>query len=307
LRGSAALVLRVRHEPAAADMQIGPVGGLPSGPAAHRDPDFLKPGRWCSIVPMEGSGLDNWPAFAAANGMDQRLALMHEAILPLGFSSLVYDYTAVACTPERTLIRPNIMRTVNLPGSFETLWMEENYFAIDLVQQVCQTTSRPFVWSHFDGQNRIRGRSWAPEQQPVVRYLRDTRLTCGVTVPIRLPGGGLATVTGIRIDAEPSFPGDARHNIAAFTLLALELNEALYADFDDDIRTCQHVRLTRREIECLSLSAQGLTAEAIAERIGRSLPTVTLHLNSAARKLGARNRAQAIALASHYRLLRTLN
>lgn len=239
--------------------------------------------------------------------MDQRLALMQKAVEPLGFSSLVYDYTPVFSTPDRQPLPPNIMKTVNLPESFETLWMEENYFAIDLVQQVCQTTSRPFVWSHFEGQERILGRSWSTEQQPVVRYLRDSRLTCGLTVPIHSAHGALSTVTGICIDPEPSFARDARHNIAAFTLLALELNDALDADLDEEMRGCRHLRLTPREIECISLSAQGLTTEQIADRIRRSLPTVTFHLNSAARKLGARNRTQTVALAGHYRLLKTLN
>lgn len=256
---------------------------------------------------MDDRGPKSWPSFEAARTFQQRLALMHEAAGPLGFSSLVYDYTPVSCTPDQQLIRPNVMRTVNLPDSFETLWMEENYFAIDLVQQVCQTTSRPFVWSHFDGHNHILGRGWSKEQQPVVRYLRDTRLTCGLTVPIRGADGSLTTITGIRIDAEPSFASDARHNIAAFTLMALELHEALDMDLDEELRCSRHVRLSPREIECISLSAQGLTAEQIARRIRRSLPTVTLHLNSAARKLGARNRAQAVALASHYRLLKTIN
>ena len=36
----------------------------------------------------------------------------------------------------------------------------------------------------------------------------------------------------------------------------------------------------------------------IADRIRRSLPTVTFHLNSAARKLGARNRVHAVTLAT---------
>jgi LuxR family transcriptional regulator len=245
--------------------------------------------------------------FTAEETMQQRLSLMQEAAVPLGFSSLVYDYTPVSCTPDHQLIRPNIMKTVNLPESFETLWMEEDYFAIDLVQQVSQMTSRPFVWSHFEGQNHIFGRDWGPEQQPVVRYMRDSRLTCGLTVPIHSPRGGLSTVTGICIDPEPSFVWDARHNIAAFTLLALELNEALYADFDEEIQNCRLMRLTARETECISLSAQGMTAEQIARHIRRSLPTVNFHLNRVARKLGARNRAHAVALAGHYRLLKSLN
>lgn len=264
-------------------------------------------GRIGQYPPFMDNGLDGRPGYAAAKTPDQRLASMLQAVKPLGFSSLVYDYSPVSCTPDGSLIRPNLMKTVNLPESFRTLWMEENYFAIDLVQQVCLTTVRPFVWSHLDGQNRILDRTWGPEQQPVVHYLRDTRLTCGVTVPIRLRGGDLATVTGIRIDPEPSFLKDAQHSIATFTLLALELHEALHADFDEDTRLCRHVPLTPRERQCLSLSAQGLTAEAIARRINRSLPTVVLHLTSAARKLGARNRAQAVALAFHYHLLQPLH
>lgn len=246
-------------------------------------------------------------AFAAAQDMDQRLTLMQKAAEPLGFSALVYDYTPVFCTPDRQPLRPNVMKTINLPGSFEKLWMHENYFAMDLVQQVCQTTARPFVWSHLGGDDRILGRSWLPEQQPVVRYLRDSRLTCGLTVPIHSPNGALSTVTGIRIDPEASFANDARHNIAAFTLLALELIDALQADLDDEMRGCNYMRLSPREIECISLSAQGCTAEQIAARIGRSLATVTFHLNNAARKLGARNRTQAVALACHYQLVKTLN
>ena len=65
----------------------------------------------------------------------------------------------------------------------------------------------------------------------------------------------------------------------------------------------RHVRLSPRERECLKLCAQGLTAKQIAYRLDRSPATVMLHLKSATRKLGARNRVQAVARAAHYRLL----
>jgi LuxR family transcriptional regulator len=63
------------------------------------------------------------------------------------------------------------------------------------------------------------------------------------------------------------------------------------------------VKLTAREIECLRLTAQGLTAKQIAHKLGRAVGTVNLHLNLAIKKLGAKNRVQAIARAAHYRLL----
>ena len=50
-------------------------------------------------------------------------------------------------------------------------------------------------------------------------------------------------------------------------------------------------------------SARGYTTEEIAEQIYRSVPTAALHLKNAAQKLGARNRAQAVARAAHYHLL----
>jgi LuxR family transcriptional regulator len=46
-----------------------------------------------------------------------------------------------------------------------------------------------------------------------------------------------------------------------------------------------------------------MTAKQIAYKLDRSPATVMLHLKSATRKLGARNRVQAVARAAHYRLL----
>ena len=63
------------------------------------------------------------------------------------------------------------------------------------------------------------------------------------------------------------------------------------------------VRLTRREVECLKLSAQGYSAKQIAARLGRSIGTATLHLQNATRKLGARNRTHAVSLAVQNQLI----
>ena len=251
-----------------------------------------------------GENVSSNAIFQGAKSLEQRLALMHKAVDPLGFSSLVYDYTPIARTPDCQLIPPSVLKTVNLPESFELLWMEEDYFSIDLVQQICHTTSRPFTWSHLEGKSNIRGQIWGPEQQPVVRYMRDNSLRFGLTVPIHSPDGALSTVTGICIDPEHTFARNIRHNVAAFTLLALEMSESILEGLNRDEHGCRQIQLSAREIECLSLSAQGMTAKQIADHIKRALPTANFHLKNAINKLGARNRAQAVALAAHYRLLK---
>jgi LuxR family transcriptional regulator len=57
------------------------------------------------------------------------------------------------------------------------------------------------------------------------------------------------------------------------------------------------VFLTRREIEALSLLAQGMTALKIAEFLGVAKRTVDAHSQSAVLKLGVANATQAVAVA----------
>lgn len=54
--------------------------------------------------------------------------------------------------------------------------------------------------------------------------------------------------------------------------------------------------LTSREIEVLRLAAQGLTNSAIAERLHLKTETVKTHLSRAFERLGARDRANAVAI-----------
>ena len=55
--------------------------------------------------------------------------------------------------------------------------------------------------------------------------------------------------------------------------------------------------LSPREREVMLLMAEGLTAEAVGERLGVSVETVRTHVRNAIRKLGARNRVHAIVIA----------
>jgi DNA-binding CsgD family transcriptional regulator len=55
--------------------------------------------------------------------------------------------------------------------------------------------------------------------------------------------------------------------------------------------------LTSREVQCLEGLARGLSNNEIAKHLQISGPTVALHLSNARKKLSAKTREQAIALA----------
>jgi ATP/maltotriose-dependent transcriptional regulator MalT len=61
--------------------------------------------------------------------------------------------------------------------------------------------------------------------------------------------------------------------------------------------------LTRRELEVLSLMAEGLSNPAMAERLIVSVGTVKAHTNKIYMKLGVKNRVQAIAQARKLHML----
>jgi DNA-binding CsgD family transcriptional regulator len=55
--------------------------------------------------------------------------------------------------------------------------------------------------------------------------------------------------------------------------------------------------VSRREIECLLCLAAGMRSDEIAQRLSISTDTVEFHFRNVRRKLGARTREQALAVA----------
>jgi len=65
--------------------------------------------------------------------------------------------------------------------------------------------------------------------------------------------------------------------------------------------------LTKRELQCLEGLALGLSNSDIAKRLEIALPTVALHLSNARRKLEAKTREQAIAIAVSRKIINVEN
>ncbi len=65
----------------------------------------------------------------------------------------------------------------------------------------------------------------------------------------------------------------------------------------------ENIHITRREVQILSLMANGIRNEKIAKRLGIKLQTVRNHLQNIAKKLRAENQAHAVALCVKYGIL----
>lgn len=232
-------------------------------------------------------------------------AQLDEAMLlasNLGFDALVYDYSPVPFDHDGLLITPEVLLR-KTPAEWQELWCNEGYYQIDPVQQVALNSISPFLWSYQPEAETVLKEVIGLRHAPVVSYLQNAQMAHGVSVPIHLPKGGFASLAGLRSGGTQSALKDMRHVLGEFSLIAYALQEAAYPVLSQKEGQHSSTPLTKRERECMKWAAEGFTAIEIAARLHRSVATVTLHLNSAMHKLGARNRVQAVARAVHYRLL----
>lgn len=238
-----------------------------------------------------------------AADLDVGLDVMVDALSRFGLSSINYDYSPVPLTKDQEIVTPVLLVTRNAPDSMIDLWRNAGYYQIDPVMRVANSRTVPFTWSYFENTLSSLTPILDHRARPVAQYLHDTRLTIGVTVPIRYGNGALATFTGIHVDPAPHFHRDLEQHLSEIGLAAYMFHNFAMPKLRPATGCPTPVRLTRREVECLRLSAQGYSAKQIAAKLGRSIGTATLHLQNATRKLGARNRTHAVSLAVQNRLI----
>lgn len=240
--------------------------------------------------------------FAAHRTLDACVDEAFSLMRSFGFEALVYDYTPVPFDIDGTIMIPSLLMSRNMADDMHEYWCGRGYGRIDPVQKAAARTSVPFFWKmDRDADTEIRA-FLTEDSEPVVRYMRKCNLTNGVTIPIHLPGGSYATLNGIGYGPEREFARDALR-MADFGLLAHVFHECAFTLFDRAALRPNIASLTERERQCLRYSSHGLSAKEISRILGRSVPTVVMHLTAAARKLGAKNRTQAVVRAAHYRLL----
>ncbi|MET3927216.1 LuxR family transcriptional regulator [Devosia sp. 2618] len=216
-----------------------------------------------------------------------------------GIDALIYDYAPVPFTPSGDIITPSVFGARNMPEDMAALWCAQGLYQRDPVQRMALGSVQPVYWSyHFEEHSALTDAA----QGAVADYLRDCKLARGITVPVHLPGRGSATVSGIWRQ-RPSEQALRNSMLAEFMLFAHGLHDRLIRKVDAELQSTTAVRLTPRERECIQLCADGLSDKQVAHALDRSISTVVMHLQSAMRKLGARNRAQAIARAAHYGML----
>lgn len=180
------------------------------------------------------------------------------------------------------------------PRDWMDRYLDQGYVDVDPVIHRLECDLSPFRWS--EAAVFIRGEHGTLAQR-MFGEAGEFKLKDGVAVPMITLDGAIAAVSlgGEFVELPPA----ARAMIAMISTFAV----ARAIDLRDRDRKRIRAKLTPREIECLKWAADGKSEWEISVILNVSEHTADKHLANAHRKLGAANRAHAVAQALRWGLL----
>ena len=182
---------------------------------------------------------------------------------------------------------PLFVAVGNAPRDFAGAQQDEHDSRRDPVLRQLKNLSVPVIYDQSTYVQGAAGDLW--EQQARFGY------HTGVAVALHLPNYRHFVLGVDRRDALPRDERELTRLMGDLQLLAVHAQDAAMRLLTREQPEVQReANLTAREVEVLKLTMDGLTALAISDRVGISVPTVNFHLRNVRDKLGASSKHQAV-------------
>jgi LuxR family transcriptional regulator, quorum-sensing system regulator CciR len=184
-------------------------------------------------------------------------------------------------------------------------WLQQKLHLVSPIAAVCRMSTQPFAWNAETVAHAI---SRAPGRAPIRWPLTPAQgFYGGITVPIHMPRGRTGSVSWYSREPSVDVAKVLAEHVDLLRLAGhrfMDLVYAIRAEREPGLDATQD--LSERELECLTWAALGRTDAEIGAVIHRSPATARFHIDNAVRKLGARNRTQAVAIAAQRGLIHPL-
>lgn len=225
---------------------------------------------------MEKSLFEQLTALDSITDPDELTAAIERLITSIGF-----DYYRLAIIIPVSHQRPIIRILNSCPNEWIEHYNHHGMIARDPVVAAARSQLKPIRWDELRGTD---------EQMDVMVEAAKCGLRCGVSHPLHGPRGEQGVMSFITERYRPGF------YLEVAPVLAMVIPFVL----DAVLRSCRPSGsrpLTIVEADCLFWVSEGKTSAEISIIMGIPERTITHHLNSATRKLGAANRYNAVARA----------
>lgn len=220
---------------------------------------------------------------------DSNRALLDEMQLALG--RFGFENFVIASLPRSGHAMRDAILIHRVPDRWFDIYTRNGYADHDPVVKHCRATVKPFAWAEVPVDSGADAKG-----QEVMQRAREYRMEQGFCLPVHGLNGfdGCISFSGREVDVSPR----TRPAIHLMALYAFERGRQI-----SRAASSAEAPLSPREREVLAHSALGLSAPAIARRLGITERTVTAHVANACQKLGAANKTQAVARAVQLRYI----
>lgn len=185
-------------------------------------------------------------------------------------------------------------------------WLQQKLHLVSPIAAVCRMSTKPFAWdAETVAKEIIKASGRTPIRWPL---MPAQGFYGGITVPIHMPRGRTGSVSWYSRDARVDVAAVLAEHADLLRLAAQHFMDLVYAIRVEQASGADApLGFSERELECLTWASLGRTDAEIGSVIHRSPTTARFHIDNAVRKLGARNRTQAVAIAAQHGLIHPLD
>lgn len=198
----------------------------------------------------------------------------------------IEDHPSVGLTPADGYV-------TDYPEDWVRYYFAKQYFAYDPVVRLSRRSVRPFFWS--EAMDMLARDAGVPAEAKeiggrLMREAGEAGLAEGIAIPMSTRFGERSI---IGLSREETGEPQSVEDLATLGFLGSVFHERFFGFFEAESR----VRVSPRETDVLSWSAEGKTDSEIATLLGVTTATVRFHWKNIFTKLNAVNKVNATAKA----------
>lgn len=220
-----------------------------------------------------------------ANSLDDLRVVLGRLFSGLGIEQ--YAFVRV----DSTVLGTAPLLVSNHRACWQQLYRSHAYQCIDPFVRHARSCALPFLWRDVG----VRASCCSADAAFLACARRHGIDVCrGASIPVHVRGEQLALLS----ISQAAGDGHGREICIRDALLLSGVATTLHLRVAQLVADCRHRSLTRRERECLLWASRGKGKEEIALILGLRPRTVRFHQENAMCKLGARNIAAAVGMAT---------
>lgn len=226
-----------------------------------------------------------------ANASEQLSKILAEQFEITSFSYTAYQFEPTANKPLHYDYVTNDLT------EWHQHFIENGYEAIDRIGETVRNSYIPILWDLEASKASASGRCLTMFEEAL-----DYGLGRGLSIPIHGPHGSFAILVCHEKQGQTCLL-NIRDTQFSLQEIAICFSEVVRHCLCKAISHNEKYDLSSREMQCLLLTSQGLTAAQIASKIHITERTVNFHLQNINRKFGTKSKHQSVNRARQLKIL----